>query len=193
MRWALSDSTGAITAISPDPVEGWVEVGDEVELTTHYLDGAGAPRPYTTESAALKFRWPGIGWEWHGRRGVWVDARGIALLRSSRLVEIEVERERRNELPVQYAGSMFDADATAQRNVSAWLAMVNAGQDPPTGFFWRDYDNVDHPAGAAFITGLAAAITLRGTLLYQTSWAKKAEIATMSVEQLKAYDPTSGW
>jgi hypothetical protein len=74
--------------------------------------------------------------------------------------------------------------------------MVNiaAGQNPPSGFVWRGYDNVNHPADAAFVVGLGNAITMRGTYLYQRSWIKKAEIDALTTpEDVKAYDVTAGW
>lgn len=124
----------------------------------------------------------------------WVDQTPIPQLKQQSVSRINTERERRNYLPITYLGSQFDADATAQRNVSAWMVNVAAGQNPPTGFVWRGYDNVDHAADAAFIVGLGNAITLRGSYLYQRSWAKKAEVdALTTAEAVKAYDVTTGW
>lgn len=107
---------------------------------------------------------------------------------------IDIERESRNRSPISYSGSQFDADATAQRNVSAWMTNIAAGQNPPTGFVWRDFNNVDHPADGAFIVGLGNAITLRGSYLYQRSWIKKAEVdALTTAAEVKSYDVQSGW
>lgn len=129
-------------------------------------------------------------WEADG----WVDPTTVSELKESKRIDVSIERERRNSLPITYVGAQFDATPNAQRNVSAWMVNIAAGQNPPTGFVWRGYDNVDHPADAAFIVGLGNAITLRGSYLYQRSWIKKAEVdALTTVEAVKAYDVTTGW
>ncbi len=130
--------------------------------------------------------------EWVGN--VWVDQTPVSKLKQQVVFGINSERERRNYLPIDYNGNPFDADETAQRNVSAWMVNIAAGQNPPSGFVWRGYDNVNHPADAAFVVGLGNAITLRGTYLYQRSWIKKAEVdALNTAAEVKAYDVTAGW
>jgi hypothetical protein len=62
------------------------------------------------------------------------------------------------------------------------------------GFTWRDYYNQDHQADADWIRGLNVAITTRTSLVYQTSWQKKAEVESLTTaEAVKAYDVTLGW
>jgi hypothetical protein len=74
------------------------------------------------------------------------------------------------------------------------MATLAAGQSIPPGFKWRAADNTNYPADAAFVNGLGTAMTLRGTLLYQASWAKKAEVdALATVAQVNSYDVTTGW
>jgi hypothetical protein len=127
----------------------------------------------------------------------WVDSRPIPTLaeeKEKKNIDINIERERRGVLPILFAGIEWDADKTAQRNISAWMASIAAGVTIPTEFVWRATDNTNHPADAAFVNGLGASITLRGTLLYQTSWGKKAEVnALTTVDAVKAYDVTAGW
>jgi hypothetical protein len=89
---------------------------------------------------------------------------------------VDSEREGRLTSPVSYAGAVFDADGPAQRNVSGWLAVLNGGGSLPPGFVWRDFDNVDHPADTAWVVGLGAAMTARGTAVYVQSWEAKAAI-----------------
>jgi len=137
---------------------------------------------------------PGLSYVWDTANGVWEDTTPTPKLKAIKLSEINAERERRNLSPISYQNVLFDADAEAQRNVSAWMTNIAAGQNPPAGFVWRGYDNVDHPADAAFIVGLGNAITLRGTYLYQRSWIKKAEVDALTTsEDVKAYDVTAGW
>ena len=118
----------------------------------------------------------------------------IEKLKADKTEAINFERERRGILPITFQGIEWDADELSQRNISAWMASIAAGVAIPTGFVWRATDNVNHPADAAFVNGLGAAITLRGTLLYQTSWGKKAAVnALTTVDAVKAYDVTAGW
>jgi hypothetical protein len=124
----------------------------------------------------------------------WLNATNIAALKETIKTKINLERERRNELPIQYQNITWDADPQSQRNVSAWMATLAAGSTLPQGFVWRAADNVNHQADADFVNGLGTAMTLRGTQLYQASWAKKSELdALATVELVNAYDVTTGW
>lgn len=135
---------------------------------------------------------PSAAHEWQG--GSWVDTTPLAALKARKHDAIDAERERRNNLPIDFGPSTFDADAVAQRNVSAWMVNIAAGVAPPPGFVWRDHFNVNHTADSTFVVGLGAAITVRGTLLYQTAWTKKAEIdALTSAQAVRDYDVLAGW
>jgi Domain of unknown function (DUF4376) len=124
----------------------------------------------------------------------WLNTTNIAALKETIKTKINLERERRNELPIQYQNITWDADPQSQRNVSAWMATLAAGSTLPQGFVWRAADNVNHAADADFVNGLGTAMTLRGTQLYQASWAKKSELdALATVELVNAYDVTKGW
>lgn len=204
VRYCLAREDGYIRAVldvadgEPLP-EGAILIDEsnpalsQIGPMSHYVSESGEVRPYSQEARSAHLRRPGAGWSWHARQARWIDQRPIEDRRREMFGLIDAERERRNQLPIQYAGSTFDADATAQRNVSAWMSNISVGVSPPDGFVWRDYDNVNHPADAAFVTGLGAAITLRGTALYQTAWAKKTEVSEMTAEQLEGYDPTANW
>jgi hypothetical protein len=124
----------------------------------------------------------------------WQNVTNIDLLKTTKKDEINKERERRNTLPITYQNNTWDADPQSQRNVSAWMTTLAAGNTLPAGFTWRSYNNQDVAADQSFVNGLGAAMTLRGTQLYQTSWIKKAEIdALTTVEAVNNYDITTGW
>lgn len=105
-------------------------------------------------------------------------------LKAAKRADLEREREARNQLPIAFNGVLFDADATAQRNVSAWQTQIANAAPVPDGFQWRDHANDYHAADAAFVNSLGSAITLRGTFLYQQMWALKAQVdaATTAAE-----------
>lgn len=122
---------------------------------------------------------------------------GLDRLHADMRGAVDAERERLGYLPIEHAGALFDADAKAQRNITAWQMQIAAGAPVPSGFMWRDASNTDHPADAAFINTLGAAITLRGTLLYQAAWAHKAAIKVLAeagdFDALLTYDVAAGW
>ena len=144
------------------------------------LDHDPRPTPYHEwDLASLSFR---------------LSAGALERAKADRCAEADRERERRGHMPVLYAAAMFDADERAQRNVTAWQTQIAGGAVLPEGFVWRDAGNVDHAADAAFVNGLGAAITLRGTLLYRAAWAHKAAIdALADFDAVMAYDLTEGW
>lgn len=129
-------------------------------------------------------------WSWITKE--WIPS--IDSAKSKKKDEVERERERRNQLPIAYAGAVFDADTTAMRNISGWQVQLAAGATLPTGFAWRDHYNINHPADADFVNGLGAAITTRGTQLYVAAWQHKANLdALTTVEEVIAYDLAQGW
>ena len=190
--YVAHDSAGKIqqSGCAPSTNEIPPFVGLTVLQVDMMLDPAGA---YVADGRCVALPQrpsPHHDWDWPSK--TWQP--NVAHAIAARKAEVEAERERRNRLPIDHAGARFDADETAQRNISAWQTQMGAGAVLPAGFMWRDYDNIDHPADAAFINGLGAAITLRGTLLYQASWQHKAALdALSSVEAILIYDLTAGW
>ena len=176
------------TRVSPEHPEF-----DRISIETHYVDSSGEIVKYADDLIEKKKFRPSSNHYWDVQTG-WVDTTTVTEFKQRKSSDISAERERRNGLPIEFDGVMFDADEEAQRNVSAWMTNIAAGQNPPTGFVWRAYDNTNHPADAAFVVGLGNAITLRGTYLYQRSWIKKAEVAALTTAaEVKAYDVTTGW
>ena len=136
----------------------------------------------------------GIRYAFNRNNWTWQDAATLEQLKARKKDEINQERERRNELPIEYQNNTWDADPQSQRNVSAWMTTLAAGATLPAGFTWRSYNNQDVAADEAFVNGLGAAMTVRGTQLYQTSWVKKAEVdALTTVEAVNNYDVNTGW
>jgi len=166
---------------------------DRISIDTHYVDSSGEIVKYADDLIEKKKFRPSSNHQWNVQTG-WVDTTTVDEFKQRKNADINAERERRNLSPITYQNVLFDADEEAQRNVSAWMVNLAAGQNPPSGFVWRAYDNTNHPADAAFVVGLGNAITLRGTYLYQRSWIKKAELAALTTaEDVRAYDVTTGW
>lgn len=107
--------------------------------------------------------------------------------------KINDERYKRSIAPINYMGAFFDADEKAQSNIIGWQTQILAGYVLPDNFVWRDTANIDHAADSDFVNGLAVAIALRNTALYQAAWAKKAVIDTLSIDDLLSYVVEAGW
>jgi hypothetical protein len=164
-----------------------------ITVDTHYVNESGLVVAYSPALAATRLLRPSPRHQWDVQQG-WIDQSTLLEAKADKLEEINIERERRGILPITFESIQWDADELSQRNISAWMASIASGVQIPTGFTWRAYDNTDHPADADFINGLGNAITLRGTLLYQTSWGKKAEVNLLTtVTAVKAYDVTANW
>lgn len=99
--------------------------------------------------------------------------------KTDKKAEIDSWRAEQEVLPILFREALFDADAKAQANISAWLNVINAGAELPAGFVWRDFNNEDHAADAQFVRELATALTMRGTALYAAAWEHKAAISKL--------------
>lgn len=124
----------------------------------------------------------------------------ILNLNKNRLTNnIDRERERRGILPIEFNGSLWDVDEKGLRNIKGWLDTLRFNKTIPAGFVWRDANNIDHPFSTGeelevTLSGIHAATIYRATGLYQTAWAKKAEVnALTTVPQTIAYDINIGW
>lgn len=125
----------------------------------------------------------------------WIEPGGLLDdLKQQKTAAIDKRRETLSTAPIEFRGALFDADKTAQANISAWLNVINSGASVPEGFVWRDALNVDHPADAQFVRELATAMTLRGTAMYAAAWAHKAAVGALnSVADVLAYDVQTNW
>lgn len=193
MAYYTKEESGGVTVLElAAPLEGWVRVPDDA--VNRVFQCLNEHRPFRIVGEVLEEAPPAPSqshrWDWSIKS--WVADLGAA--RASRKQHIDAEREQRNALPIAYQGALFDADIQAQRNISAWQTQLAAGAVLPADFVWRDANNVNHPADAAFVHGLGAAITLRGTQLYQAAWAHKVALdALTSMNAILAYDVTTGW
>ncbi len=171
-----------------------VAVNELVVLKTYpqlmCLDATNTPQevpPYPQDGVNNTYTFDRATW-------TWLNTTDIVALKETVKQKINQERERRNQLAIEYQNIQWDADPQSQRNVSAWMATLAAGESLPEGFQWRAVDNTNHAADAAFVNGLGTTMTLRGTQLYQTSWAKKAQVDALTTVQLvNSYDVTQGW
>ncbi|MBQ7626692.1 MAG: DUF4376 domain-containing protein [Rhodocyclaceae bacterium] len=117
-------------------------------------------------------------------------------LRAHLMREADMEREIASTAPIDYTGKRMDADAVAQRNIQGKLAElrereITGAQLPVSDCIWRDYDNITHtwPDCASYqswLSGLLVAIVERTTALYKAAWEKKAQIESMTDDDLLA-------
>ena len=103
-------------------------------------------------------------------------------------LRVNAKREQLLREPVQFSSAYYDADERAVTNLQMWR-----GRALPDGFVWLDAVNEPHIIDTDFIDNLLYAIAVRGTQLYQVSWARKVEIDQLTVAELLSYDVDAGW
>ena len=127
--------------------------------------------------------------EWNWTTHIWETPMGfLDSVKEAKKIEANAMRTTLHYSPITYEGTLFDADQVAQNNVMSWMVNIAVGLEVPPGFVWRDAANLSHPADAAFISSLGAAMVQRGSDLYQQLWSHKAAIDALSTyEAVQAY------
>lgn len=126
-------------------------------------------------------------WSWETHEWVLLET-ALTKAKQEKKTQVETMRQVKNAAPLFYEEALFDADERAQSNVMAWMVNITNGLSVPSGFVWRDANNIDRPADEAFITGLGAAMVQRGSLLYQQAWQQKAAIdALTSISEVEEF------
>ena len=139
-------------------------------------------------------------WDWTTKS--WIPDLPAAI--AARKAEIDVDRDRRINLPLAYDGKNLDADARARENLKSKLEEIKSREAlnqpmPQSMMVWRDADNVTHswPTQVAYKTwleGFAVTMSERGTLIYGACWAHKSNVEALpGVEAVAAYDIAQGW
>ena len=139
-------------------------------------------------------------WDWPTKS--WLP--DLPAATTARKAEIDVERDRRINLPLAYDGKTLDADARARENLKSKLEEIQSREalDQPMPvelLVWRDADNVTRSWSAqeaykAWLEGLTIAMSERGTLIYAAAWQHKANVdALADIDAVLAYDITQGW
>lgn len=157
------------------------------DLVTAYIYEAGE---FVAIGAA-----PTMYHSWSDESSSWVVTEAaLQVAKDKRCDDVSAYREARIYDPFSYSGAVFDGHAKAQRNISEWATNVANGFSIPEGFVWVAEDNTAYPANGDFIKGMALTLSLRGTTLYQTSWALKSRIQSMqTLEAVLAFDIAAEW
>ena len=184
MKFAKVLDSGAIqfvmeTETAPPDHLGFIRVSHEVTAETHWVLN-GSVVAYRTENYKSIPLYP---CSWCPRTETWQDARSLAELTSAKLIEIQEERDRRINAPIEYAGVLVDADVASQVNITNKIKeidlMLELGLAVPTeSLFWRDANNQNKVFGSAdemkiWLQGLFATISQRTSVAYSWSWQMK--------------------
>lgn len=110
-------------------------------------------------------------------------------------------RDRKNLLPIDVDGVVFDADSHSIQNIEGVVRRILRGDGLPSGWQgWRTFDNsmiwVDSTPEHVLsgLNDVARAIENRRQSIFSAAWLKKAEISSLdSAESILGYDPQSGW
>lgn len=97
-----------------------------------------------------------------------------------------------------YAGHSWDCDENGLKNIqgtnTSVALLTQVGQTLPANFVFRDRNNVNVPADAAYMAGMGLALFKFRSDCYTASWIHKYMISQCTtVAEVKAYDITVGW
>ncbi len=108
----------------------------------------------------------------------------VEYLRALKINEVSEWHSKQLELPVEYAGYLFDFDQVSQFRV---LAVVMIGSGSPTGF-WTTANNIDVPANTEFMLGLYTAMLTKVSIVHGQQRSMKNDILAMTkAEQIANY------
>ncbi len=107
----------------------------------------------------------------------------------------------KSSMPVEFEGSLFDADSTARGRITNMVTRLLSGAGLPSVWVgWRDYNNTfQWEADSAEdvlekLTELLALIEDREQALLISVWEHKAAIEALSdIDEILAYDTLTGW
>lgn len=164
-------------------------VGDSINSQLYYVhEGELVEKPLMPT--------PYHDWDWESLSWVF----NVEKCRAAAIKRIEQRREDKINSPFNYAGVVLDADAKAQRNISAKITELNQRialgiPCPPELRVWRDANNTMHTfeddaAYLAWLVGASIAITARGSQAYAESWQAKDEVnSATELEVINSYVP----
>ena len=91
-------------------------------------------------------------------------------------------------------GHPWDASTIARSNINGAISLVLTGVPLPSGFVWRDNNNVNVPFTATMLVGLGASIVGYVNELYNYSWYLKTLIdACNAITDVDALDLSGEW
>jgi hypothetical protein len=177
MIQSINDLVGSVM---PEP---WVEIPEEIEVP-----GLPVGRSESGEFVVS----PSFDYVFNKTTGQWSP--DIERKKRDLLILVSSFSQVNDVADIEYQGNTYNADETAQANLLLWQTQLAVGATLPEGFTWRDRANVDQPANAAFINGLALALATRKTNNYKVLWQHKAAIqAITTVEEINSYNPRANW
>jgi hypothetical protein len=97
-----------------------------------------------------------------------------------------------------YGGHRWDCDDTGMRNIegtnTSAILLAQNGQSLPADFVFRSKDNVNVPAGPAFMAAMGLALFQFRSDCYKASWIHKYMISQCAtIQAVRDYDITTGW
>lgn len=200
MKYAKVLESGAIqfvmeTDSAPPDYLGFKKVPAEVTPETHWVLN-GAVVAYRSDNYKNIPPYP---CNWCPKTETWQDARGISELISAKLLELEKERDRHLNAPIEFSEVLVDADSTSQLNITTKLRELLVAEElgvpiAVEELFWRLSNNQNQVFNSVkemktWLQGLIGAISARTSAIYSWSWAQKEKIrSSTSKEELEALE-----
>lgn len=115
-----------------------------------------------------------------------------------RMAEVNTLRDSWMSGHFLYDGHRWDCDEKGMKNIegtnTAAILLAAAGQSLPADFVFRDRDNNNVPANAAYMSGMGLALFKFRSDSYVASWIHKYMISQCTTLQaVTDYDITAGW
>lgn len=115
-----------------------------------------------------------------------------------RMAEVNTLRDSWMSGHFLYDGRRWDCDERGMKNIegtnTAAILLAAAGQALPSDFVFRDRDNNNVPANAAYMSGMGLALFKFRSDSYVASWIHKYMISQCATLQaVTDYDITAGW
>lgn len=139
------------------------------------------------------YPWVGGGYTWDGSTLTLSQTVKEQLLSEIVATKRNQINDERNEAlsdstaKVAVGGVEFDADPLSVRQLTEAITLFTHS-GVPTGFEWRDSNNVMQPADMTYLVDIAAAMGARIQAIWQTSWARKAALEAIDITDVaKSY------
>ncbi len=194
MKFSIFDSNGTLlrTGYAPDDeVNNQVMAGEILVTGESYPEGVYLD--VVTSTVLTIPPAPSIDHVWEHETKTWtVD---IAKVRERVLWNLKRERDRRDSGGFVWDGDVFDSDIPrSQSRLLGAFSTAVAGYWPATGENWRLKNNEWRNLSATDVLGVWAAFQAHLSSVFNVFKNKEEEIgAITTVEELQAYDVTTGW
>lgn len=189
----ILQDTSAVTVLTGLPDPCWVRIRGNSqsqfqELTLEVIGGSLTFKPEHPGQYVVSLEGRYSCADWH------FEVVSLDQFKARRIDEVKEQKALALKAGVEWNGHRWDADATAQLQISGTVTSISAGLPLPEGFYWTSYDNVNVPVTSNDLIDLGAAIVAFNFAIHDRSRSLKEQIEiASSLSELDAIDVGIGW